>query len=170
MHELINDVRTWTYSITCRLPVKYWVRVLQDLPWLPWVELSTTLVCHELSLSTSTQTKWMSQKSITLLLLSNTPARHDVNVTEKLAVRRIRSKVREADCAQVALSLKLSHIDISQNYDLLTHRVSQVLPFPPASWLQVSCLQTDSVKCVFNQVLPQSHASTSFILPMKINP
>ena len=33
-------------------------------------------------------------------LLSNTPARHAVNVTEKLAVRRTRSKVREADCAR----------------------------------------------------------------------
>ena len=33
-------------------------------------------------------------------LLSNSPARHAVNVTEKLAVRRTRSKVREADCAR----------------------------------------------------------------------
>ena len=35
-----------------------------------------------------------------VIVLSNTPARHAVNVTEKLAVRRTRSKVREADCAR----------------------------------------------------------------------
>lgn len=79
------------------------------------------------------------------------------------------TRLDKKDSDQVALSLKLSHIDISRTYDLLTRRVSQVLPFPPASWLQVSCLRTDSVKCAFNQALPQSHASTSFILPMKMN-
>ena len=37
---------------------------------------------------------------VSYVLLSNTPARHAVNVTEKLAVWRTRSKVREADCAR----------------------------------------------------------------------
>ncbi len=33
-------------------------------------------------------------------VLSNTPARHDVNVTEKFAVWRTRTKVNESDCAR----------------------------------------------------------------------
>ena len=34
------------------------------------------------------------------LVLSNTPSRHVVNVTEKFAVWRTRSKVSETDCAR----------------------------------------------------------------------
>ena len=96
-------------------------------------------------------------------------AKSDLELVILAVCLELFARLDKEDSDQVALSLKLSHIDISRTYDLLTRRVSQVLPFPPASWLQVSCLRTDSVKCAFNQALPQTHASTSFILPMKMN-
>ena len=96
-------------------------------------------------------------------------AKSDLELVILVVCLELFDRLDKEDSDQVALSPKLSHIDISRTYDLLTRCVSQVLPFPPASWLQVSCLRTDSVKCAFNQALPQTHASTSFILPMKMN-
>ena len=42
-------------------------------------------------------------------------------------------RLDKEDSDQVVLSLKLTHIDISRTYDLLTPRVHRFCLFPPAS-------------------------------------
>ena len=60
-------------------------------------------------------------------------AKSDLELVILAVCLELFARLDKEDSDQVASSLKLSHIDISRTYDLLTHRVSQVLSFPPAS-------------------------------------